>query len=142
VAGARNAVFDDNRAAAEIVKQVVGEALKANLAPVCDPTDPAAKQFPVLWYWATERTWNGIEPRELPFLSIQASTDGWRVSIADSNLARRYSVVVQRLGDWMQALDLVLRNSDSPYTELKKGKGADKLRNQRKKDLEKLSGLS
>lgn len=134
---ARDADDQDGVSPAEIAKRVVKDALKRGLTPVCDPNDPAASKWPVLWYWTTERTWNGIEPRELPFIMIVASPEGWRVSISDSNIARRYPALCTHLEDVFPALDALLRNPESPYTEMKKGKGADKLRNQRKKDLEK-----
>jgi hypothetical protein len=119
-----------------VTPRAIKERLRDGLSPVGAPDDPLRDSHPNLAAWLTFRSWNGLVARELGRLSTTPTPTGWTVSISGYAEAQKVTVRVQYFHEWMDALEAALRDGSGDWTELEVGKGAQTLKQERRKLLD------
>jgi hypothetical protein len=110
--------------------------VKAGLSPVGAPDDPLRQSHPNLAAWLTFRSWDGLQPREPARLSFSPNPTGFVVSISGYTEGQKCAVKVTHLGEWLDALEAALSGDGGDWSELEQGKGAQRLKSERRKLLD------
>lgn len=126
--------FDDlpEPDSAELAKSMLDTAVR----DWGNPDDPLIKSHKILARFLFKRSWNGYVPRESSMITITVRPTGLSVTLKMPSEAQSVTVLVQQLHQVWDALEYCLRTHSGDWKELKNGPGAQKLREDRKKQLE------
>jgi hypothetical protein len=84
----------------------------------------------------TWRSWDGVEPREPSRINFSVNGYGWTVTLTDYQLAQKLQVRVPHFLQWMDVVEEALTEGKGDWQELTEGKGAQKLKAERRKLLD------
>lgn len=96
-------------------------------------SDPAWDVAPNAMAWMCYTSWDGLHPRSPASLSIRPIPTGFAVTVRLDSEAQVGTYEVSSFGGILERLEEIIRNRVRIWKELERGKGAQKLREERKK---------
>lgn len=92
-------------------------------APYGVPDDGMAVSHPLAWRFLTDRQFPGGKTREVPRVSLEALSDGWRLSVSDYNLSVKGTVEFPLLRDLWGSFEALMKGRRGKWVEIKSGEG-------------------
>jgi hypothetical protein len=110
--------------------------IRLGLASFGAADDPAWEACPTAVSWLCLRSWDAIQPRKPGRLTVTPTATGWQATLTLDSEARKGSVRFRWFEELLPQLEALCLGRVGEWVELETGKGAQRLRDERRKLLD------